>query len=32
VVEKLAHGRLTEPKVAIPYIESVVAELTGKKG
>jgi hypothetical protein len=30
VVEKLAHGQLTETKLAIRYIESVVAELTGK--
>ena len=30
VTEKLGHHSLTEPKVAIPYIESVVAELTGK--
>ena len=32
ITEKLAHGQLTEPKVAIRYIESVVAELTGKTG
>jgi pimeloyl-ACP methyl ester carboxylesterase len=30
VVEKLAHGQLTELKLATRYIESVVAELMGK--
>ena len=32
ITERLAHGQLTEPKLAIPYIESVLAELTGNKG
>ncbi|HEX5030295.1 MAG TPA: protein kinase [Candidatus Eisenbacteria bacterium] len=30
VTEKLAHGQLTEPRIAIPHIESVVADLMGK--
>jgi pimeloyl-ACP methyl ester carboxylesterase len=32
VVEKRAHLQLIEPQLAIRYIESVVAELTGKRG
>jgi hypothetical protein len=32
LTERIAHGQLTEPKLAIRYIESVVAELTGRKG